>query len=176
MMRVREPEDLTSVFEEMRGQNDRAAILVGGAMLEYALEKVIERRLRKPRNKTEANAIFNDWGIVGTFSGKIWAAYFLKVIGPTVRSDADLIHKIRNEAAHHPSGVSFEHTASIADRCRELKMVDTGDCSVGIDLTVMRSRFVVTCQFLVSNLLMRAGDEKAEMTAAFEQLAPTLDK
>ena len=70
-MRAREPEDLTSVFEEMRGQNDRAAIIVGAAMVEYALERAIKSRVRRPRNKTEADAIFNDRGIFGAFSEKI---------------------------------------------------------------------------------------------------------
>ena len=89
-----EPKDLERIFAEMRGENDRAVIAVGAAMVEYALEQVIRSRLREPRNKTEEGTLFSGKGILNTFAEKIQAAYFLRIIGPNVRRDLDLIREI----------------------------------------------------------------------------------
>src|SRR5258708_2952729 len=104
------PKDIDKIFEELKGQSDRAAISVGGSLVEYALEKCIESRFREPQEKTEQRVLFVDNGIIGTFYEKIWAAYFLKIIGAITRRDIDLIRKIRNEASHDMNPISFEHT------------------------------------------------------------------
>jgi hypothetical protein len=76
-----EPQDIGRIFEELAGANDRAAIAVGGSILEHALEMAVRSQLREPQTPREADILFFDNGMVGTFSEKIWAAYFLKVIG-----------------------------------------------------------------------------------------------
>src|SRR5262249_57189938 len=90
-------------------------------MVEYAIELAISCRLPEPRDNKEETALFSDNGIVGIFSKKIWAAYFLKVIGPEARRDIDLIRNIRNQAAHDMNPISFDSTPEIAARCQELQ-------------------------------------------------------
>src|SRR5271156_5953175 len=102
-----EPKDYDAVFAELDGENDRAAIAVGGSILEHALEQAILSRLREPQDNDESAKLFSDVGIFGTFYEKIWAAYFLKIIGPVTRRDIDLVRHIRNVAAHDMNPVSF---------------------------------------------------------------------
>lgn len=87
MPRRYEPEDVEPIMAEISGDNDRAAINVGGSFREYALEKLIESRPRAPETDIERAARSSEHGILGTFSEKIWSAYFLKLIGPLTRRD-----------------------------------------------------------------------------------------
>ena len=80
-----EPQDMVTIIEELSGESARAAITVGGAIVEHALEQLLRSRLRRPTNKTEASYLFAEQGILGTFWEKIWAAYFMKLIGPRAR-------------------------------------------------------------------------------------------
>jgi hypothetical protein len=170
-----EPKDIDQILAELRGESDRAAISVGGSLLEYALELAIASRLREPRTMTEANVLFNDNGILGTFSEKIWAAYFLKVIGPQSRRDIDLIRNIRNHVSHDMNPVSFENTPEIAARCRELQL--TKETVAGQkEPPDLRGKFIATIQFFAANLMLRAGDDTAEIAEAAKILAPTLDR
>jgi hypothetical protein len=117
------PQDLSLIIDELSGENARAVITVGGAIVEHALEKLLESRLREPGNKTEASLLFSDQGILGTFWQKIWGAYFMRLIGPSARRELDLIRLVRNEVAHNMNPVTFE-TTEIAKKCRDLTMVD----------------------------------------------------
>ena len=170
-----EPRDFDNVFAELDGENDRAAILVGGSILEYALEQAIASRLREPQTTTESDALFDEHGILGSFHEKIWAAYFLKVIGPSVRRDLDLVRAIRNSAAHDMNAISFDGTSEIANRCRELRFADASIPGKA-NPPDLRGKFILTIRFFTANLLLRAGDAKAEIAEAAQQLAPYLDR
>jgi hypothetical protein len=163
------------IFHELKGENDRAVISVGGSFVEYGLEEAILSRLRQPQTPAEHDVLFNDRGIIGTFSEKIWAAYFLKIIGPTTRRDIDLIRKIRNIAAHEMRPVSFENTPEISSRCRELVFARETVPGQSTPQDV-RGMFVGTVQFYTANLLARSGDDQAEILEAFKGLAPYLDR
>jgi hypothetical protein len=67
-----EPKDYDAIFAELDGENDRAAIAVGGSILEHALEQAILSRLREPNDNDESAKLFSDVGIFGTFYEKIW--------------------------------------------------------------------------------------------------------
>lgn len=111
--------DVDAVRKELDGASDRAAITIGGGLVELALEQALLSVLRAPKNKDEASRLFNGGGIIETFSQKIWACYFLKVISPTARKDLDTIRKIRNIAAHHVNPISFDDQ-QITDLCANL--------------------------------------------------------
>ena len=95
-----QPKDFDAAFAELDGENDRAVILVGASILEYALERAIASRLREPETQADLDVMFAERGFLGTLNEKIWAAYFLKIIGPSTRRDLDLVRRIRNIAAH----------------------------------------------------------------------------
>ncbi len=167
-----EPKDLDAIFEELKTENARALITVGGSLVEYALECCILTRLRQPQNNTEANELFSDNGVMGTFREKIWMAYYLKVVGPITRQDIDLIRRIRNEAAHNMNPISFE-TPEIADRCRRLYINKDTDFATR-NSTDYRGMFELAVRFYATNLFMRSGEQTAEIAEAFKVLAPYL--
>ena len=119
-----EREDLDRIFAQLEDENDRAAIIVSGVLLETGLETMLSLHLRDPASKTEATYLFGDNGIATSFSQKIWLAYFMKLIGPSTKRDLDLIRLIRNEAAHRLAPVSFSSSA-IGNRCREIQITRT---------------------------------------------------
>jgi len=174
MAKQYDPADVGEAFKQLAGENDRAVIFVGGALLENALEQAILSRLREPQTNAEGDILFSERGILNTFSQKIWAAYFLKIIGPSVRRDIDLVRSIRNAAAHEMKSISFDGTPEIASRCRELNAVrDRIPQKAPPDL---RENFIATVQFFTANLFLRCGDSRAEIAEAYQQSAPNLDR
>ncbi|MGD0025168.1 MAG: DUF4145 domain-containing protein [Xanthobacteraceae bacterium] len=168
------PKNLSVIFRKLERENARAVISVAASLIEYALEQVIMTRLRKPRDDSEQKELFNENGILGTFSEKISAAYFLKIIGPKARRELDLIRRIRNQAAHDMNPISFDRTEEIAARCRELSFGSEAVAN-GIVPSKPRHKFLAITRFFAANLLMRSGDNTAEIPQAFGQLAPSLD-
>src|SRR5262249_50310703 len=121
MPKRRELKDLEGVCAELEHESHRAAIIVGGSLVEYCLEKYLRTKLRVPRNSEEEGILFAETGLFGTFSQKIWAAYFMNLIGQITKRDLDLIRLVRNEVAHNVNPVSF-NTPEIASRCKELDL------------------------------------------------------
>jgi hypothetical protein len=175
MAKQYDPADVEQAFKQLAGENDRAAILVGGALLENALEQAILSRLREPQTDTESEALFSERGIFNTFSQKIWAAYFLKIIGPSVRRDIELVRSIRNAAAHDMKSVSFDGTPKIASRCRELSFANESIPGKA-DPPDLRGKSMLTVRFFTANLFLRSADANAEIAEAARQLAPYLDR
>jgi hypothetical protein len=101
-------------------------------------------------------------------------AFFLKIIGPEVRRDIDLIRLIRNQAAHDMNPISFDKTQQIAGRCRSLHFsIKHMAAATNKD---ERTLFMTVTQFYAANLLLRAADDNAEVAATFKGLAPYLDE
>jgi hypothetical protein len=101
------PADYKPIIYAIGGEDARAAVLVAQAMIEHQLERVLKANLRQPESKTEEEVLFSDNGLMGSFSEKIWGAYFMKLIGPKTRLDFDLIRKMRNECAHNMNPVDL---------------------------------------------------------------------
>jgi len=164
------PKDWEAVFAELDGVNDRAVILVVGSLVDYALAEAIKSRLREPDTDRGWNDLFKESGPLQTWSQKTTVAYFLKVIGPIARADIDLLRSIRNEAAHDMNPVTFD-AEKIADKVRKLQM--------GNEHTKqhpLREQFLVAVRMYIANLILRAGDSRAEIAEASAALAPYLDR
>ena len=59
--------DFDRINDELKGSSDREAVIVGGSLLEFALEQCIAARLRAPVDKKEREYLFGDRGCFGTF-------------------------------------------------------------------------------------------------------------
>jgi hypothetical protein len=164
MSKRHKPIDNTKIFKEMKGRNDRAVILVAAALLENDLEECIASRFREPKTDPEKNALFGDRGILHTFSEKIWAAYFLKLIGPVTRHNLDMIRLIRNEAAHNMNPISFRRTPAIANRCRELQTLPKE-----MDFLTMRTRFMFFAHTLSGALRLRMLEVSSPLPPAVKK-------
>lgn len=95
--------------------SDRDAAILGGAILEELLNRLLSKKLVQ-------SAIFNDAidnsnGSLSTFSNKIQISYLIGAISKRMYDDLNKIRKIRNMFAHHIVGCSFDNNAiqSIVD-------------------------------------------------------------
>jgi hypothetical protein len=178
MARTVLPKLTTVLFSELANENDRAVILVAGTSLELGLEWAITSRLRKPINDKEDAKLFGEnSGLFDSFSSKLWAAYFLKIIGPTVRGDMDIVRRMRNFAAHNLDPISFA-MPEIAGRCRELKMTEQAVKMVsipGMDPSTTKAQFSATIAFLATNLLRRASLSDYEIAEKTDIITTALD-
>ena len=171
-------EDIDKIFDQLEGENDRAAIIVAGALLETCLEMMISSHIPRPIAKAERLSLFSENGIAGTFSAKIWLAYCMKLIGTSTKRDLDLIRKIRNDAAHGLLPVSFS-LSTIADRCRAINFFTTLEGQPGLSL---RHAFLATVKFLTVALLARAAfvpraaDKGTKLEGFIARLTACLDR
>lgn len=167
------PMDLAEAFAELQGTSDRATILVATSLVEYALEQAIASRLRKPVDDNEKAKLFSSRdGMLGSLFEKIWAAYFLKIIGPEARRNLDIIRRVRNYAAHNPNKADFKRTSEIASRCRELRFpVDKEEMPIPA-----RDRFLFVSGFMAGILLLRSTDHIAEIADSSKELTHYLDR
>lgn len=102
-----EIKDITPVLTELAGENDRAVIIVGAALVDYCMQILIEA-LIPPLPRDDQERLFTDSGLLGSqFAKSLWL-YVTGVIGPKTRHDLDMIRRIRNETAHNPNPVFFK--------------------------------------------------------------------
>jgi hypothetical protein len=85
-------------------ENDLALAIVGGAFLDTLLENILIEFLVD--DEKEVGELLRHEGPLGTYSGKVRAAYCLGLLRKPVRDDLRLVGKIRNRFArvvHRPA-------------------------------------------------------------------------
>jgi DNA-binding MltR family transcriptional regulator len=98
-------------------ENDLALAIVGGAFLDTLLENILIEFLVD--DEKEVGELLRHEGPLGTYSGKVRAAYCLGLLRKPVRDDLRLVGKIRNRFAHDLSA-SFTDQ-QIASWCEALR-------------------------------------------------------
>jgi hypothetical protein len=100
--------------------DDRAAAVMAGAFLEYNLAFALRARMRD-MTKSEIESVFDNHGhgALNTFSQKIWTGYALNLYGLQTRQDLLILKDIRNEFAHEPEEIDFNHH-EIEKLCKKL--------------------------------------------------------
>jgi hypothetical protein len=87
----------TAVQEAMTSKSDRVLAVVGGAIVEEALLRALELRLRKSKVQ---EMLFKPTGALGGFANKIELGYLLHMYEKSVRSALIGVSEIRNVFAH----------------------------------------------------------------------------
>jgi hypothetical protein len=96
-------------------ESDRAAAVLGAALLDERLKKVFYTKL-----VAKHESLLGKMSPLGTFSSRINLAFALRWIDQDTECDLNIIRDVRNDFAHHlDHNLSFE-TQSIADRCKNL--------------------------------------------------------
>lgn len=117
---------LMALVEEINGESDRAAAIVGAAWVEEALSDSIAAFLQEHNDSRKR--LFSGNGPLATFSSKIDLSRLLGIVSDNIWSDLHRIRGIRNEFAHHiahkadNTRLTFG-TAHIADKCLALHCV-----------------------------------------------------
>lgn len=111
---------LTDVFRELQSGSDRAVAVVGGALIDEIMRRVLMQTLRAD-DKVQKDVLDGN-GPMSTFSARINMSYLLGLYGKEVHHDLHILRKVRNEFAHELTA-TFS-TNRIKDLVGNLKLVD----------------------------------------------------
>lgn len=121
-------ENERAVSEQLDRDSDRAAAVIAGSMVEERLRTAILARCQHVP-KLEARH-FHPSGAFGSFSIAIDLALMFKIISREAYNDLVVLKNIRNAFAHRLDIKDFQ-TQSIADKCKNLKMIETHVAELG---------------------------------------------
>jgi hypothetical protein len=115
------PEDIeyfSGFLREFQAETDRGAALVGAALIDSRLERLLCSHFLEPRIAEDLVTSGN--APLGTFSSRIKASFALGLITELEFREAEIIRRVRNEFAHSVHGVAFS-SQRISDLCCNLK-------------------------------------------------------
>ena len=102
---------------------DRTIAVIGGSLIEHALKIAILSAFGSLASRgTERIFSKEDNAPLCTFGSRINMVHALDIIGGKTRTDLEIINLVRNQFAHYPYELTFEHPA-IADACDKLKLI-----------------------------------------------------
>jgi DNA-binding MltR family transcriptional regulator len=109
-----------AIRENIEKESDRAAAVFAGSFLDEMLSHILAFYFVQDK-KTSRELLRGD-GPLSSFSARIKVAYAIGLISESVRSDFEIIRKIRNHFAHHPRATSFSESP-VREHCANLAFV-----------------------------------------------------
>ena len=105
-------------LEEFQKETDRGAVLVGIALIDDRLERILKNHFL---NSKESEDLLNGINApLGTFSSRNKLAYCLGLITQLELQEIKVIQKVRNLFAHEVHGLTF-NDSKVSDFCKYLK-------------------------------------------------------
>jgi hypothetical protein len=98
-------EKIMQVFNELNSATDRAAAIVGGSLVELALQSALEAHLHRDKKLTDN--LFRPSGAFGAFATKINLGFLVGIYGQNGIKELTIIKNIRNAFAHRLDIDSF---------------------------------------------------------------------
>lgn len=92
------PERMSNIFQELNNSSDRAAAIVGGALVETFLTDALLSHLHKDKKITDQ--LFQTTGALGAFATKIHLGLLIGMYSKAVHKELLVIKDIRNRFAH----------------------------------------------------------------------------
>lgn len=117
-MKEEELKVFSSFLSYFQSETDRGAALVGAAMIDSKLERILDTCLLN--NKAKKDLLCGSNAPIGTLSAKINLCSALGFITTKEYEEINLIRKIRNEFAHKLEELNFS-MQPICDFCLQLK-------------------------------------------------------
>jgi DNA-binding MltR family transcriptional regulator len=169
--------------KEILSGSDRAAAVIGGSLLDGAIEDSIRIRLKTLSDVRGAEVdfleraldnTFNPGRPLGSFSARRRMAYLMGIIGKTTCREIETITDIRNAFSHwhlanehsDPASLSFK-TRQIMDWCKTLSSCDRLEVQIGKTLqrcAIPKRKYRLRFAFSILVLV----DELVEDCVAFE--------
>jgi hypothetical protein len=115
---------LSEFLQYFQKETDRGAALVGAAMIESRLERLLDLTLIN--NSSKKDVFEGPNSVLGNFSSKIKMSHLLGYITDKEAREINLIRKIRNEFAHNLEEIKF-NTQPVSDYCMQLEADTPGD-------------------------------------------------
>lgn len=104
-MHDRDIEYMSEFLKEFQAETDRGAALVGAALLDSRLERLLLSHMLP--GKIADDLVKGGNAPLGSFSARINATFAFGLITTKERQDLNLIRGIRNEFAHSEHGLTF---------------------------------------------------------------------
>jgi hypothetical protein len=104
-MHARDLNYVSAFLKEFQEESDRGAALVGAALLDARLERLLLAHMLP--GKVAGELVNGRNAPLGTFSARINLCYALGLITTAERHDLNLVRSIRNEFAHREHGITF---------------------------------------------------------------------
>jgi hypothetical protein len=98
------PDDFNAVLEEAGSGSPRAAALIGAALLEDVLERVLLSRMIR-LNSRRRKKLFGSQAPLESMTARIRVAHAFNLIDDNLKRDLTIISEIRNRFAHTPGPV-----------------------------------------------------------------------
>ncbi|MCZ4314629.1 MltR family transcriptional regulator [Comamonadaceae bacterium G21597-S1] len=111
-------EYMSAFLEEFQSESDRGAALVGAALLDARLERLLLSHMLP--GKVADELVSGGNAPLGAFSSRIKVCWALGLITTVERDDLNVVRSIRNEFAHREHGISFIDS-KISGFCSSLK-------------------------------------------------------
>jgi DNA-binding MltR family transcriptional regulator len=98
------------LFNSLARESNRGAVLTGAAHLDQMLELLLRARFSAVRQKPSRaiNPLFEGFGPLATFSGKVAVAYAIDLLEDWMYQDLHSIRKLRNLFAHTTAIIEFD--------------------------------------------------------------------
>jgi hypothetical protein len=152
--------ELGAVWAEINLQSHRAAAVLGGALVEDALQFAIKTHFVY-LSRSDEDKLFDYQGPLASFDAKIRVGYAIALYGPVVRNDLDVIRRIRNGFAHARKPITFD-TSQVAKemaKIRYLALVPNegslmSDYIAGEPDATLRARYSVLARTLSHKLFV----------------------
>lgn len=111
-------EYFSAFLKEFQDETDRGAALVGAALIDTRLERLLVSHLLD--NSIGKEMVNGSNAPLGSFSSRIKMSYALGLITEVEFKECDLIRRIRNEFAHSIHGMDFQNQ-KLSALCKNLK-------------------------------------------------------
>jgi hypothetical protein len=164
------PRNPASIVRELKGESDRAMVILVGAVIDDMLTHVLARGMIFMPNDKQLESIFRPDGPFGTFSAKIELSYLFGFIDNTTREQVDTIRELRNACAHSHQEISFSNAAlaSVAKRLFQPRGVITQPGDTAIEI---REAFLQEFVFIVR--ILGAGSRERGISLVKDDLQKT---
>lgn len=168
-------DEFVAGIHEMHGVADRAAAVIGGALVEDALVNAISERLDFPEPK---GPLFHEQGApFGTFSNRIVAAKAMGYLSLRQAADLVVIKDLRNQFAHALLPLRFSNDFITAE-CAKIDDYQYSDMPKREGVDPARVRYEMACCGIwilisrqVKNCLQEKNEKKAMDLAILEHIA-----
>jgi mannitol operon repressor len=110
--------DFSAFVEELNAEKDRGAALVGAALVDDRLRKLLRSHLIK--GSTLDELLESPSPVLSSFESRTKMCYVLGLVTKGERGECQSIAEIRNLFAHKTHGLKFE-TPDVAEKCKRLK-------------------------------------------------------
>jgi hypothetical protein len=150
-LRLRTPTlaDIKEIHSQiMTEQNDRGAAILSASLVENAITYAIQRR--NTRFQYHREKLFENYGPISTFDGKILIATGMGIFGSDTQFNLNIIRHLRNTFAHASVPVRFS-TPEVEAACHVFRRPADEDVD-GRKWGTPREKFVAACYAICKRL------------------------